>query len=322
MHVSRYPTWGLLKPGGAFELHHGRDVLHEVADFARDGAKATNLHALSPADYKSLHEDQTPWFIDWYAPWCPPCRRLMPQIRKASQHFQPSQIKFGTIDCTMHQSLCASENIRSYPTTMIYQKGDKHLYHGALNENEIVEYIQEMLNPSVVHLTQENFVQLMRKPVGEIWLVDYYAPWCGPCQRLMPVWRALAREMKEFVNITIASVDCVKEADLCSAQNINSYPMIRLYPRDSYGLNSVAMYTGHRDLMNLKSWIFAFLPTKVVTLTSDFVKKRVLKKSLSTPWLVDFYAPWCGHCVDFEPKFRTIAEVNYETIVLKLILIV
>lgn len=53
-HVSRYPTWGIIKVGGAFELHHGRDVLYEVAAFARDSGTSTNLHALSPADFYSI----------------------------------------------------------------------------------------------------------------------------------------------------------------------------------------------------------------------------------------------------------------------------
>lgn len=56
-HISHYPTWGVIKVGGAFELHHGRDVLYEVAAFARDSSTSTNLHALSPADFNSLVKD-------------------------------------------------------------------------------------------------------------------------------------------------------------------------------------------------------------------------------------------------------------------------
>lgn len=58
LNVVRYPTWGILKVGGAFELHHGRDILHEVATFARDGVKSVNLHALSPADFNNLINDR------------------------------------------------------------------------------------------------------------------------------------------------------------------------------------------------------------------------------------------------------------------------
>lgn len=54
LHVVRYPTWGVLKTGGAFELHHGRDVLHEIIAFAKDSVKSVNLHALSPADFQNI----------------------------------------------------------------------------------------------------------------------------------------------------------------------------------------------------------------------------------------------------------------------------
>ena len=57
LHVSHYPTWGVLKEGGAFELHHGRDTLNEVAAFARDGVRSTNFHALSPADFQYIQRE-------------------------------------------------------------------------------------------------------------------------------------------------------------------------------------------------------------------------------------------------------------------------
>lgn len=63
LHVVRYPTWGVLKKGGAFELHHGRDVLHEIVTFAKDSVKSINLHALSPADFQNLMQGGKLFFI-------------------------------------------------------------------------------------------------------------------------------------------------------------------------------------------------------------------------------------------------------------------
>lgn len=67
LHISRYPTWAILKTGGAFEVHHGKDSVHDVANFARDSSLATNLHALSPADVQNIMKggkDLT--YIYWY----------------------------------------------------------------------------------------------------------------------------------------------------------------------------------------------------------------------------------------------------------------
>lgn len=195
LHISRYPTWGILKVGGAFELHHGRDVLYELTSFAKDSIKSTNLHALSPSDFKNLIIQGGNWFIDWYAPWCPPCRKLMPELRRASQHFKASQVRFGTIDCTLHRSLCSDQSITSYPTTIFYN-GTKSLpFFGVPNEDGIVQFVNDIIQQTVIILDDSSFVQLMRKPENEMWVIDFYAPWCGPCQRLGPEWRKLANEV-------------------------------------------------------------------------------------------------------------------------------
>ena len=71
--------------------------------------------------------------------------------------------------------------------------------------------------------------------------MDYFAPWCGPCQQLAPEWTAVAKAFKPLSSfVKIASVDCEAEKSICQAQNVRSYPTIRLYPLGSDGLNSVA----------------------------------------------------------------------------------
>lgn len=63
------------------------------------------------------------------------------------------------------------------------------------------------MNPSVVTLTPENFNELVKKrKSNELWMVDFYAPWCGPCQALMPEWKRMARVKLLFVQYVFHSV--------------------------------------------------------------------------------------------------------------------
>lgn len=74
---------------------------------------------------------------------------------------------------------------------------------------------------------------------------------------------------------------------------------------------NLRMYKGHRDALSLKRWILDFLPSAVEKLDGKEFRKHVLSKKYKLPWLVDFYAPWCGHCTHFEPTFRAIAKVSF-----------
>ncbi|XP_076250854.1 dnaJ homolog subfamily C member 10-like [Rhynchophorus ferrugineus] len=308
LHIVRYPTWGVIKSGGAFELHQGRDALHEVAAFARDSAKSTNLHALSPADFHNIKRDSSPWFIDWFAPWCPPCKKLTPELRKASQHFTSDVVQFGTIDCTLHRQLCSEERISSYPSMVLYNGSVIHKFHGAPTESAIVAFIQDAMNPVVLELDDSNFSRLTRKSAKELWIVDFFAPWCRACQLMETEYKNFAKSMKQFSEVIIAKVDCEANGDICSGQHITAYPTIRLYPLGSKGLSTVAIYNGHRTTLALKQWVLSMLPSRVEVLDEQGFRDQILSKKYYLPWLVDFYAPWCGHCVHFEPDFRLVAR--------------
>lgn len=72
----------------------------------------------------------------------------MPEIRRASQHFDSSTVQFGTLDCTLHSELCTSEGIRSYPTLMLINGSNVIYFHGVPNEQGLVSFIEDTLNPS------------------------------------------------------------------------------------------------------------------------------------------------------------------------------
>ena len=82
-------------------------------------------------------------------------------------------------------------------------------------------------------MTPESFDDLVEGKSNNIWLVDFYAPWCGPCQQLTPQWRKLARLLKEEPNVLVGQIDCQMFGSFCSEQGVNSYPTIRLYQTKS-----------------------------------------------------------------------------------------
>src|SRR3989338_8837669 len=57
---------------------------------------------------------------------------------------------------------------------------------------------------TVIHLDKNNFETEVLKNKGVV-LVDFYAPWCGPCKTTGPIIEEIAEEMKEvkFVKIDV-----------------------------------------------------------------------------------------------------------------------
>jgi len=52
--INRYPMWGMLKPGGAFELHHGNNLNNDIIKFVQISVKTTNVWTLSAEEALSI----------------------------------------------------------------------------------------------------------------------------------------------------------------------------------------------------------------------------------------------------------------------------
>ncbi|KAF8332868.1 thioredoxin-like protein [Cantharellus anzutake] len=78
----------------------------------------------------------------------------------------------------------------------------------------------------VIDLTSANFGAETQK--AGLLLVEFFAPWCGHCKALAPHYEEAATALKEK-NITLAKVDCVDQADLCSENDIQGYPTLKIY---------------------------------------------------------------------------------------------
>ena len=75
---------------------------------------------------------------------------------------------------------------------------------------------------SLLHITQENFEELVLKADGKV-LLDFWATWCGPCQMIAP---HLEEIVAEDASITIGKIDVDQEMPLAIRFGITSIPTL------------------------------------------------------------------------------------------------
>jgi len=80
--------------------------------------------------------------------------------------------------------------------------------------------------------------------------VKYYAPWCGHCKKLAPIWDQLGEAFKSNPDITIAKMDST--ANEVDGVNVRGYPTLIYYGKDDKAGEN---YDGGRDLEALKLFI-------------------------------------------------------------------
>eukprot|EP00981_Chlorochromonas_danica_P000133 scaffold37_cov172-Ochromonas_danica.AAC.22 len=69
----------------------------------------------------------------------------------------------------------------------------------------------------------------------EYTFVNFYTPWCIWCQRLLPVWEAFAEKVEaDHLPVSIVSVDCVANRELCLQHKVQAFPILKLYKHGQY----------------------------------------------------------------------------------------
>lgn len=277
-------------------------------------------------------------FVKFYAPWCGHCKRLAPIWDELAEKYnKPGEQKLviAKIDCTTETALCSEQGITGYPTLKFFKKGttEGHKYRGPRDIISLEAFIANSLGHEeikkspeppksineVIQLSDDTFHKFVARGLH---FVKFYAPWCGHCQKLVPIWKELANSFKFDTSIKISEIDCTTQHLICNEFEVKAYPTL-LWIVDG---KKIEKYEGTRSHEELKLFINKMIEKEygkykdnedgaipeniskpevaVVQLTDDSFEEAI-ETGLT---FIKFFAPWCGHCRNLLPAWNDLGQ--------------
>ncbi|KAK6508248.1 hypothetical protein TWF506_010345 [Arthrobotrys conoides] len=235
-------------------------------------AAGTNVIDLTPKNFDEIITNSgKPALVKFFAPWCGHCKKMAPTYDELGDAFESvkDQVVIAKVDADKHRELGKRFDVKGFPTLKWFDgKSEKPItYDSARTLEAMSKYITDKTGiklkgagsakkepeSPVKALTDSNFEAVANDPSKGVF-VKFYAPWCGYCKMLAPIYEQLATSFAREPSVVIAEVNCDEASSkvACAKYNIESYPTLKYFPA---GSSEPIPHDGDRKIEGLVDYI-------------------------------------------------------------------
>lgn len=117
--------------------------LFSLSVYANDGGKEkSSVVTLSASNYKS-ETAKGLVFVDFWAAWCGPCRRMAPILEEIAKEYKDS-VKIGKLNVENYKRFAIDEDVQALPTIVVYKDGkEMERIVGLVRKADLVKVIEK-----------------------------------------------------------------------------------------------------------------------------------------------------------------------------------
>jgi thioredoxin len=94
---------------------------------------------MTESEFNSLLQSAPVVMVDFYAPWCAPCKKMKPILDEIEKEYN-GKVTVVRINQDEHKALCKSMNITTLPTIAVYKGGKQSFKHeGVIEKTDLVK---------------------------------------------------------------------------------------------------------------------------------------------------------------------------------------